>query len=55
MHKLVELIARSRKVELGIVGSPLFAAFLSPEQLEQIKRDHADPEAILQCDNGGGQ
>ena len=42
MHKLVELIARSRKVELGIVGYPLFAAFLSPEQLKQIERDNAD-------------
>ena len=42
MQKLVELIARSRKVELGIVGSPLFAGFLSSEQLKQIERDHAD-------------
>lgn len=52
MHKLVELIARSRKVELGIVGSPLFAAFLSPEQLKQIEQDHADLEETLRPKDG---
>jgi Predicted nucleotide-binding protein containing TIR-like domain len=51
MHKLVELIARSRKVELGIIGSPLFATFLSPEELKQIEQDHADLEATLRHDS----
>ena len=47
MQKLIELIARSRKVELDIVGSPLFATFLSEEQLMQVKQDHADLEKTL--------
>lgn len=47
MHKLVELIARSRKVELDIIASPLLGALLSPEQLKQIKQDHADLESTL--------
>jgi hypothetical protein len=53
MHKLVELIARSRKVELGIVSSSLFAAHLSPEQLKQIEQDHADLEETLRSDEDG--
>ncbi|MER2512756.1 MAG: TIR domain-containing protein [Nitrosomonas ureae] len=49
MHKLIELIARSRKVELGIISSPLFGSFLSPEQLNQLARDHADLDATLRA------
>jgi hypothetical protein len=52
MHKLVELIARSRKVELDIIASPLLGALLSPEQLKQIKQDHADLENTLRQHGG---
>ena len=47
MHKLVELIARSRKVELDIITSPLLGSLLSEDQLEQIKQDHSDLESTL--------
>jgi hypothetical protein len=47
MHKLIELIARSRKVELDIITSPLLSSLLSEDQVEQVKQDHGDLERTL--------
>jgi hypothetical protein len=46
MEMLVELIARSRKVELDIISSQ-FGPFIAPEKLEQVNRDLVDLEATL--------
>lgn len=46
MEKLVELIARSRKVELDIISSQ-FGPFIEPDKLEQINRDMVDLEETL--------
>jgi hypothetical protein len=46
MHKLVELIARSRKVELDIISTQ-FGELLSPDKLRQINSDLSDLEATL--------
>jgi hypothetical protein len=47
MHKLIELIARSRKVELDIITSPLLSSLLSEDQVEQVKHDHGELERTL--------
>ena len=46
MQKLIELIARSRKVELDIISSQ-FGLLINPEKLKQITRDLADLEETL--------
>lgn len=46
MEKLVELIARSRKVELDIISTQ-FGPLIEPEKLQQMKRDLADLEDTL--------
>ena len=46
MQKLVELIARSRKVELDIISSQ-FGPLIEPDKLEQMNRDLADLEETL--------
>ena len=46
MQKLIELIARSRKVELDIISSQ-FGLLIDPEKLKQITRDLADLEETL--------
>jgi hypothetical protein len=46
MHKLVELIARSRKVELDIIATQ-FGSLLAPDKLRQINSDLLDLEATL--------
>jgi hypothetical protein len=47
MHKLIELIARSRKLELDIISSPLLSSLLSEDQVEQVKNDHGELERTL--------
>lgn len=46
MEQLVELIARSRKVELDIISSQ-FGPMIEPAKLKQMKQDLADLEATL--------
>jgi hypothetical protein len=46
MEKLVELIARSRKVELDIISSQ-FGPLIAPDKLKQMKRDLVDLEETL--------
>lgn len=46
MEKLVELIARSRKVELDIISSQ-FGPLIAPDKLEQMNRDLVDLEETL--------
>ena len=46
MEKLVELIARSRKVELDIISSQ-FGSLIAPDKLLQMNRDLADLEETL--------
>lgn len=50
MQKLIELIARSRKVELEIISSQ-FGLLLDPDKLNQIKSDLADLEETLSAKN----
>ena len=52
MHKLVELIARSRKVELDIILSQ-FGPLISPDKSRQMKQDLVDLEKTLREQNGG--
>jgi hypothetical protein len=47
MEKLVELIARSRKVELDIISNQ-FGPLIAPDKLRQMNSDLADLEATLQ-------
>lgn len=54
MHKLVELIARSRKVELEIVSSQ-FGPLIAPDKLRQIEQDLKDLEKTLRRKDGGHQ
>ena len=51
MHKLVELIARSRKVELDIISSQ-FGPLIAPDKLRQMNRDLSDLEATLSRHDG---
>lgn len=51
MQKLVELIARSRKVELDIISNQ-FGILIEPDKLRQINEDLADLEATLQPGHG---
>lgn len=46
MQKLIELIARSRKVELDIISSQ-FGPFIAPEKLRQMNRDLSDLDETL--------
>lgn len=46
MEKLVELIARSRKVELDIISTQ-FGPLIAPDKLLQMNRDLADLEETL--------
>lgn len=46
MEKLVELIARSRKVELDIVSTQ-FGPFIDPDKLKQMRLDLVDLEITL--------
>ena len=46
MQKLVELIARSRKVELDIISSQ-FGPLIAPDKLRQMNRDLSDLEETL--------
>lgn len=46
MQKLIELIARSRKVELDIISSQ-FGPLIAPDKLCQMNRDLSDLEATL--------
>jgi hypothetical protein len=46
MHQLVELIARSRKVELDIISSQ-FGPLIAPDKLRQMNRDLLDLEETL--------
>lgn len=52
MHKLVELIARSRKVELDIILSQ-FSPLISPDKSRQMKQDLVDLEKTLREQNRG--
>ena len=54
MQKLVELIARSRKVELDIISSQ-FGPLIDPDKLRQMNRDLADLEDTLRHKDGGTQ
>jgi len=54
MHKLVELIARSRKVELDIISSQ-FGPRIAPDKLRQMNRDLLDLEATLNQKGGDAQ
>lgn len=47
MQKLVELIARSRKVELDIISTQ-FGPLIDPDKLSQMNRDLSDLEETLQ-------
>lgn len=47
MQKLVELIARSRKVELDIISSQ-FGSLIAPDKLRQMNLDLSDLEETLQ-------
>jgi hypothetical protein len=51
MHKLVELIARSRKVELDIISSQ-FGPLIAPEKLRQMNRDLSDLDETLRRKDG---
>jgi hypothetical protein len=46
MHLLVQLLARSRKVELDIISAQ-FGALIEPHKLEQMRRDLKDLESSL--------
>jgi len=46
MEKLVELIARSRKVELDIISTQ-FGPLIAPDKLKQMNRDLVDLEETL--------
>jgi hypothetical protein len=46
MEKLVELIARSRKVELDIISTQ-FGSLIAPDKLKQMKQDLVDLEKTL--------
>lgn len=46
MHDLIQLLARSRKVELDIVAAQ-FGALIEPSKLTQVRQDLADLEEIL--------
>ena len=46
MQKLIELIARSRKVELDIISTQ-FGGVIAPDKLRQLTRDLSDLEATL--------
>ena len=46
MQRLIELIARSRKVELDVISTQ-FGPFIDPNKLSQMRRDLADLEATL--------
>jgi len=46
MEKLIEIIARSRKVELDIISSQ-FGPLIAPEKLKQMNRDLVDLEETL--------
>lgn len=46
MQKLIELIARSRKVELDIISSQ-FGPLIAPEKLQQMNRDLSDLDETL--------
>jgi hypothetical protein len=54
MHKLVELIARSRKVELDIISSQ-FGPLIAPDKLRQMNRDLSDLEATLSHKDDGAK
>ncbi len=54
MQKLVELIARSRKVELDIISSQ-FGPLIDPDKLRQMNRDLSDLEETLRQKDGGVQ
>lgn len=47
MLSLVQLLARSRKVELDIISAQ-FERFIEPGKLDQIRQDFKDLEAILE-------
>lgn len=53
MQRLIELIARSRKVELDVISTQ-FGPLIDPNKLSQMRRDLADLEATLRgsADNG---
>ena len=46
MRSLLYLLARSRKVELGIIATQ-FGPMIEPKLLQQMKRDLADLERTL--------
>lgn len=46
MEKLVELIARSRKVELDIISTQ-FGPLIAPDKLKQMNQDLVDLEETL--------
>jgi len=46
MQSLIRLLARSRKVELDIIATQ-FGPVISPQHLEQMKRDLADLEGAM--------
>jgi hypothetical protein len=47
MQDLIQLLARSRKVELDIIAAQ-FGAFIEPTKLNQVRQDLADLQEILQ-------
>jgi hypothetical protein len=51
MQKLVQIIARSRKVELDIIASQ-FGPLIAPDKLNQMNRDLLDLEETLQTKEG---
>jgi len=53
MEKLVELIARSRKVELDIISTQ-FGPLIAPDKLKQINRDLVDLEDTLSIKKRSG-
>ncbi len=54
MQKLVELIARSRKVELDIISSQ-FGPLIAPDKLRQMNHDLSDLEATLRHKDADAQ
>lgn len=52
MQKLVELIARSRKIELDIISSQ-FGPLIAPDKLQQMNRDLLDLDETLRRKDGG--
>ncbi len=50
MQRLIEVIARSRKVELDIISTQ-FGPMIEPDKLEQMRRDLVELEEVLNGNN----